>query len=480
MNVRTFFLLPLLTALLCHVAADPGPDARTGSCNIVWKDRLYVLGGLPQLNSPYSNFSYTDFPIDTRYRLTWHDLPFNRAALSDPGSQTQTVSPCVLAPSGVIIAGAPNLIGFDLNTNTWVLINVTGFNPLSMLVSRQNVRFVQLDDSIVYFGGYQTTSLIASPYTDFYTLNTSTWIWSNDTVGNVSSIPPNYDHSNLVAANGIVYMFGGSYNTSTGMGIYFNDTYKFDMAKKVWSPCAYVMDVKADSMQVVNYKNQRAVLISGAYLAPGASYSTLLGMVHFFNYTDETFAVINPASPPVTQQNAYPPPLLTGNLAVQGDAIIMYGGIKGSWNAYTSLNQIFVFNMSEPPILIFQPPPDWTSTAAALLPSSPNITSITSITSITTSTLVPTATSTANSTSTTSIGIVGPVIGGLALIAAALLGFLLYRRRRRRHPLKHEGELTQRPNTLYKSMKPDDIKMEATKDGPVGKGVINRTLVEID
>lgn len=258
--------LTLLSVLLLFmfngVQAQLGPGNKSNTCNFTWRNRLYILGGSPDPDSYNSaNFTYTNFPIDTTSPINWYDLNFNSAANDNPtGEWNLDAWPCLVSPSNIIVVGGYNMIGYDLVNNWWVPINATGDIPPPALRSSTNVRFTNMADSFIIFDGYNGSGLHAFSYQSYYIFNTSTWTWKS---GPVNLPPPNYDSSQLAYAAGLVYMIGGSVNTSIGQGVYYTDIYHFNLDTNAWTMTAHSLDMGIDWPSVANWKDQKVFIFGG-------------------------------------------------------------------------------------------------------------------------------------------------------------------------------------------------------------------------
>ncbi|RUS14488.1 hypothetical protein BC937DRAFT_93742, partial [Endogone sp. FLAS-F59071] len=252
----------LFVCVFSGIQAQLGPGNKSNTCNFAWRNRLYILGGSPDPNSYNSaNFTYTNFPIDTTSSIQWHDLIFNSAANYNPaGEWNLDAWPCLVSPSNIVVVGGYNMIGYDLVNNLWVPINATGDIPPPSLQSSTNVRFTNMADSFILFDGYTGSGLQAASYQNYFVFNTSTWIWKS---GPVNLPPPNYDSSQLAYAAGLVYMIGGSVNTSIGHGVYYEDIYHFNLVTQAWTLTAHPLDMGIDWPSAANWKDQKVFIFGG-------------------------------------------------------------------------------------------------------------------------------------------------------------------------------------------------------------------------
>ncbi|RUP48799.1 hypothetical protein BC936DRAFT_143962 [Jimgerdemannia flammicorona] len=343
----TITTIALSFCFLTCWGASLGPGTRWKSCSVVYNDTLYVWGG-EQVTPGYPNFTSTTLPLSTTDRTVWTDLSWDIPAVLADKTTNIPVGPCVVSPSGILVVGGMDLFGFDLNAKAYVSLNLTGGNPLATLATRSNVRNVNVEDSVYYFGGYAGQGLnvtTAPPQPELFILNMTTWNWKSDSVAKTETIPPNYEGASLIYGdNGFIYMIGGAAYVGN-ISCYFSKIYMYNIEARTWATVTPSFSTWTNGITT-----SRLVTYNGTIYAfhgesnfvnsgkPGSGSAVV-------NFTRAFDIQLNEASQQdISRSQQYAPSASAFNTpGVFGDAVIFTSGINNSGIAVTG---IWVYNFT--------------------------------------------------------------------------------------------------------------------------------------
>ncbi|RUS15219.1 hypothetical protein BC937DRAFT_92731 [Endogone sp. FLAS-F59071] len=324
----------ILSVALIVVFADPAPGPRDGGCAFTYNNRFYILGGDGSTNATSNPFAYTNFPLDLSQPVVWHTATPNVTIIH--GKLTDNyLKPCVVTTNGTLIVGGNDLVGYDIQNDTWLgriefngTVPKTLFQPFASWENNYE-RVVQINDSLWIFEDFKDGN--ATPGSDIYILNLTTLVWTTmKQVGEIPAailftalcyVPPGVD-----GMNETIFMVGGEYTKTIWM---------FDLKTYRWTSATQELLTPVDHLKLFYYPSGKMI-----YAFPGGTANGITNVMQVINLAFSPFQIYN-FTPTQSDLPFQPSARDAASVVKQGNTFVVYGGLTTMLDG-----NLYIFDMA--------------------------------------------------------------------------------------------------------------------------------------